>query len=634
MPPPQLPPPPVVRKDSQVSEPPQRPVEPAGRRHERAETARPATVFIDDFIDDAIDVSPASAAIPPGRDVDAAPEVDEPDVEAAPPSRSFSQNTLIMATGTLLSRLTGFGKVLALAWVFGVNRLADSYNLANNLPNQVYDLVLGGVLSATLIPVFVEQMARRNQREGWRAISAVVSMAFAGLVLLSIIFWFVAPAIIDLLLIRDHGAAIGPERNLAIHLLRLFVPQLLFLGGIALTTALLNARRHFAAPAFSPILCNVVTVAAVIASGAVARSLALDRFTRDETAVVILGLGTTAGYLVQLGAQLPALWKAKVHVRWVWQPGHPVVRTVLRLSAWTFGAVVANQVAFYIVQLLASAKSGDVTAFNYAYMFFQLPYAIFAVSIAVVLAPDLARQWTSGQVGAFRAQVASGLRLTLAILVPAAVGYAIVAQPLLRLALRHGQVTVGEAHLTATLVAIFGLGLPGFSVFLFLMRAYQAMKDTRSMFVAYVAENAMTLIVGISLYPTFGVRGLVVGWVGAYSLAAIGVFAHLGRRTGGLQGSTVAKTLYRVALATIAMAIVLEILSAVLPSGGSIVVLVVRVALLSLVGVGVYTVSALWLGVGEVRQVVTFRGTRRSNRYRRSADLTPEGGHADYPSGH
>ncbi len=516
-----------------------------------------------------------------------------------------------MAAGTLLSRLTGFGKVLALAWVLGVDRLADAYNLANNIPNSIYDLVLGGVLSATLIPVFVEELAKRDTREGARSISAVVTTAVVVLAALSVVFWFVAPAIIDLLLVRDHGADIAVEREVATRLLRLFVPQLFLLGGIAVTTAVLNARRRFTAPAFSPILCNIVTIAAVVATGVMARSLTLSSFGRDEAAIVVLGLGTTAGYLVQLGAQLPALVRTGVRLRPVWDPGHPAVRTVLRLSLWTLGSVLANQISFYVIQLLASARSGDVTAFNYAYQFFQLPYAIFAVSIASVIAPDLAERWSTGQLRAFRARMGSGIRLTVAIMVPAGVGYAIIAQPLLRLALRHGRVSLGEAHLTGVLVAIFAVGLPGFSIYLLLMRAYQSMQDTRSMFWRYCAENALTLAVGIGLYPLLGVEGLAIGWIGAYSVVAVIAFAHLRQKAGGLQGHAVFVTAFRVVLATGAMAAVLWGLSAALPDSGSIVVLIVRVGLLGIVGVAVYVLCALWLGITEIRQILSLGRGRR-----------------------
>ena len=97
------------------------------------------------------------------------------------PPASFGHNTTVVAGGTLLSRLTGFGRVLALVWAFHVTRLGDIYNIANTVPNILYDLVLGGVLSATLIPVFVDYLGRDDEDEGWRAISAVCTVIFATL---------------------------------------------------------------------------------------------------------------------------------------------------------------------------------------------------------------------------------------------------------------------------------------------------------------------------------------------------------------------------------------------------------------------------------------------------------------------
>jgi putative peptidoglycan lipid II flippase len=509
-----------------------------------------------------------------------------------------------MAAGTLIARITGFGKVLALAWVLGSGRLADAFNLANNLPNSVYDLLLGGVLSATLIPVFVDELRRENRHESTRAISAVVTTIVALLAVMTVIFWFITPAIIDLLVVNAQGSGVGQERHTAIQLLHLFVPQLPLLGAIAVTTALLNARRRFAAPAFSPILANVVTIAAVIATKYVAHRVSLNDFQTDTTAVVVLGLGTTAGYLAQFLAQVPSVFRAGIRLRPVWNPGHPAVRTVLRLSVWTFGAVVTNQISFYVIQLLADTRKGSVTSFNYAYQFFQLPYAIFAVSIASVIAPDLAQKWSNGMRRAFRARMGSGIRLTLAILFPAGVGYAIVAQPLLRLALRHGSFTVAQTQLTGDLVAIFAIGLPGFSVYLLLMRAYQSMKDTRSMFWCYCVENGLTVAVGAGLYPVWGVRGLVVGWIGSYSVVAVIAFAHLRARVGGLQGPAVLVTGVPVVIATAAMAGVLEGLDHVLPTSDQLGLLAARVAVLLVAGTVVYITVALWLGVAEVRQVL------------------------------
>ncbi len=544
---------------------------------------------------------PATAlASPPSS----TPPPDRPGMGGAALPASFSRNSFIMASGTLLSRLSGFARVLALVYAFHLTRLADIYNLANTAPNILYDLVLGGVLSATLVPVFVDWFGRAEE-EAWRAVSAVVTAITVTLAVLTAIFWLLAPAIIRLYLVLDHSPGGADQRALGTSLLRLFAPQLFLLGGIALTTALLNARRQFFVTAYSPVINNLVTVAAIVAARMVAASLELSAFRRDALAVLILGLGTTSGYLVQLLAQVPSVIRGGLRLRPVWDLHHPAVRTVLRLSLWTFGSVLTNQIAFNLVLILAARKSGDVTAFQTAFQFFQLPYAIFAVSIASVLTPDLADRWARADVGGFRRQLASGVRLTLAVVVPAAVGYVLLARPAIALFVRHGGVGSSAAHLIGTVVALFAVGLPGFSVYLLLMRAYQAMQDTRSMFWLYALENGLTIVLAMALYPVMGVGGLALGWVGAYSIGAVAAFAHLRGRTAGLEGRATAASLIRIAVASAMMAAAVAAIMKV--AGGPSKWLGPRVGIAVVAGAFLYFFVGRALDLAELRSLGDLR---------------------------
>jgi putative peptidoglycan lipid II flippase len=520
---------------------------------------------------------------------------------------SFPRNAAVMASGTVLSRITGLARVLALIYAFGALRLSDIYSLANTAPNILYDLVLGGVLSATLIPVFVDWFGRDDE-DGWRAVSAVVTAIAVALAVLTALFWLVAPAIIRLYLVLDHSPGGAGQRALGTTLLRLFAPQLFLLGGIAVTTALLSARRQFFAVAYSPVVMNLVTVAAIVGARVVAGTLDIDAFRRNTLAVLILGLGTTAGYLCQLLAQLPALLRSGWRLRPVWDLRHPAVRTVLRLSLWTFGAVVANQVAFNLVLIMAARRAGDVVAFQTAFQFFQLPHAIFAVSIATVMTPDLSDRWARGDIAGFRRQLADGLRFTLAIIVPAAVGYVLLARPAMALFVRHGGVGGSTSHLIGTIVVLFAVGLPGFSVYLLFMRAYQAMQDTRSMFWLYVLENGLTVVLAIALYPSLGVGGLALGWVGAYSVVAVAAYVHLGRRTGGLQGRDTAKSCVLIAVASAVMAGAVAAILRVGPPSTSF--RGPRVAMAVGAGAAVYVTVGRLLGMAELRSVLALR--RRS----------------------
>ena len=163
--------------------------------------------------------------------------------------------------------------------------------------------------------------------------------------------------------------------------------------------------------------------------------------------------------------------------------------------------VVANQIALALVMILAGKVQGGVTAYQFSYQFFQLPYALIVVSIATALMPDLAERWTSGDRRGFERQFVAGLRVALAVIIPVGFVYVAIAQPFIQVAVDHGRVTESGAHLVGSCLAIFAAGLPGFSAFFLLMRLYQAMQNTRTMFWIYLFENGLTVVAALVLDP-------------------------------------------------------------------------------------------------------------------------------------
>lgn len=517
-----------------------------------------------------------------------------------------------MAGGTLLSRLTGFARVVLVATILGASGLGDAYNLANSVPNIVYDLLLGGILSATLVPVFVAELGREDPEEGARAISAVVTAITAGLVAVSALLAVAAPLVLRFYLLLDHQTSKAAEQAVGTSLLRLFAPQVLLLGAIVVSTALLNARRRFAAAAFSPVLNNLIAIATLLATRVVASDLRVGPFRHEHGALLVLGVGTTLGYLVQLLVQAPAMARAGIRLRPTWDPRHPAVRRVAGLSAWLVGTVLANQVAYNVILLYAARRPGDVTVYSTAYQFFQLPYALFTVSVASTLTPDLSQRWVAGDRLGFQRRIIRGLRVTLGILVPAAAGYVVIASPLIDLGVLYGHVTPAGAAEIGRSLAWFAVGLPGFSAFALLMRAFQSMQDARSMFAMYVVENALTLVAVAALYPAMGVHGLALAFVAPYSVVAVVAAVRLGRRAGTLGGSLTVRALARIALATAAMVVVLVLLGRVLPHGRGHAALVLRLVVEVAAGAGTYVAAARALGIGELEPVLGL--LRRSRR--------------------
>lgn len=525
------------------------------------------------------------------------------------PQSALSGRAAVMGLGTILSRATGFGRVFALAYALGFDRLADSYNLANTTPNIVYELVLGGILSATMVPVFVDQLAQADrrgdgERARWHGISAVVTLASAALVVLSALAFLAAPLIVRLYTLGAEGAAAADQRAVATALLRLFAPQVGLLGAITITAALLNAAGRFAAPMFSPVLANLVTIGVLLAFPHVASSLEVGDVRRDTGALLLLGLGTTAGYGLQALAQLPSLRRAGVFLRPVWDVRHEAVRALAGLAGWTLGVVVTNQLAYWVVLVLANRQAGDLSAYQAAYLFFQLPHAVVAVSIITALLPDLSRRWSTGDLDGFRQHVNAGLRTVAAILVPAAAGYALLGTAVVRLVLQHGRLAADSAETTGTLLTLFALGLPGFSCYLLLTRAFQAMRDTRTVFVLYAFENAVNVGLALLLHPILGVEGLAIAYAVAYGSAALLGGHRLRARLEGLDGAVLARSLLRTGVASTAMAFAVGLVvagagPAWLEAGAGLVA-----------GVTVYLLVARLVGVRELTTVFQLR--RRS----------------------
>ena len=520
-----------------------------------------------------------------------------------------------MAIGTTLSRLTGLIRVVAMAAALGGGGFGDAYNLANTTPNIIIDIVIGGVLAATFVPVFVAELTTKSAKDAWEAISAVVTITVSVLVIATVAFFFFTPSIVDLYTATNHRSDVHQQQQVAVFLLRWFVPQLACYGLIAMFTALLNTQGKFAAPMFVPIANNLVVIAMLVWFRSLVPNTDLATIQHHHTALVLLGIGTTLGVMVQAALLVPSLLRSDLHLRFRWQPGHEAVRRITRLAGWTFGIVLSNQVALVVVLALADGArvSGAVSAYTYAYTFFQLPYGIIAVSVMSAVTPSLSARWAEGDLIAFRRRMTFGLRSILVIIIPSAVGMIILAHPLINLVLARGHETPAQASATATALAMFALGLPGFCTFLYMVRVLQAMQDTRTAFRIYLIENAINIVLGIALVGPLGVRGLALSVSIAYTVAAVIALSVVAGKDGGLGGSELTTPVTRVLIATgvMALATVLAVNVSAADSGFA---LFGRVALAVVVGALAFVAATVALVAFDERNSGAERTARSAER--------------------
>ena len=441
------------------------------------------------------------------------------------------RSNLVVASGTLMSRVTGLARVMVFAYVIGQTALADAYKLGNETPNIVYDLIIGGVLSATLVPV-ITSLGTTDDPETRRRIDAVVTMSMLSIVALTILAVIAAPAIFGLYSI-SLSPSVDPSvfRAAGTTLTRIFLVQILFYGATGVMNAILHSRDRFLAAAWSPVLANLVVIATLMSlPRAGTAEWTIDQIGIDRRLTWTLGAGATAGIAVMAVVVSVAVARSGPFWRPVWNPRDPAVRKVMSMGGWTLGFVVANQVALVVVRNLAEPGSALASAYFDAFTFFVLPHGLLAVSIATTLQPRLARAVAAGDTTAVVGQLSGGIRAIVAVTAPASMMLVVLAEPLVRVLMERGQFDAESTMNTAAALRGLGVGLVGFSVFLFSLRGFYAHHDTRTPFLLNVGENGLNIALAVVLIGPFGVAGLGLALGIAYLVAALVAVVVLQRR--------------------------------------------------------------------------------------------------------
>jgi putative peptidoglycan lipid II flippase len=481
---------------------------------------------------------------------------------------SLTRATAVMSAGTALSRLTGFVRIAVMAWAIGgaESKLPDTYNLANSLPNIVYQLVLGEVLATVFVPVFVEHIKTRPKEEASRLASSILSLAFVVSAAFAAATVIAAPWLIRIYTFRIADPLTRhAQEQVGAFWLRLFMPQMIFYATGAVLTGLLNAHRKFAAPMFAPVLNNLIVMATFVIFRFEHRAGTPQLTGLSLGDKVLLGGGTTLGVI----AMTMVLWPYVMKLRGGYRLGsmdwrNPAIRHVGTLAKFSFGYVIVNQIALWVVNALANRTNGGVTAYQYAWTFYQLPYGIFAVSVMTFLVTKLAEHNVAKDHAAMRADISLGLRSTAFIVLPASAGFVALSVPLYRLLFQHGTFSSASTTLFAQTFAWMSVGLGAFAAFQQIMRAFYAMQDTRTPFVINNWAMVAQIAAGLALYRAMGVPGLALAHALSYGVGAVVGGAVLRSRLGGLDGRRVAIAHARIAVASAVTGVVAWLVARVL----------------------------------------------------------------------
>ena len=481
-------------------------------------------------------------------------------------TRALLGPSTVMATGTVVSRITGIARDIALAAALGFYLVSDAYSLGNSLPTLIYILVVGGALNAVFIPQLVRRMEKDD--DGGNAYTdRLITLTGSVLLALSILAVVAAPWIVDLYTPEDYPQS---QYDLAVAFARLCLPQIFFYGAYTMLSQVLNTRGTFGAPMFAPIANNIVAITTFVLFIIVAGTSAAADGALTTGQVLLLGIGTTAGVVVQATILLPVLGRAgyRWRPRFDWK-GQGLGKAA-KLAGWTVGLVLANQITYVVITRLAAqanvdaaasgATAAGITTYQKAHLVFMLPHSVITISIVTALLPALSRLAHEGKLKEVGEDVAGAMRLVAALVVPIAAMLFVLGSDVSVLLFGYGAATTDQAAVMGDVVSIFMIGLLPFTLFYVLLRGFYAMEDTRTPFVVTVIFSVIMLVLVLWLFAFLTdlgvtsaggpqIAGIALGYVLAYWCGFVVLWWWLAHRLGSLQSGATAWVLLRLLIA-------------------------------------------------------------------------------------
>lgn len=434
-----------------------------------------------------------------------------------------------MAIGTLTSRITGIFRDIALVAAIGTAIFADTYSVANSLPNIIYILIAGGAINAVFIPALVRHM--KDDADGGQQFTDQL-LSFIGLVLLVIVTLGVifAGSLVGLYATDSWSAQ---DFKIATLFAMWFIPQVFFYGVYTIASQVLNARDVFVLPMFAPIINNVIVIITALAFLVISDQVPTTE-TVSTSQIYLLGAGTTLGVIVQALILLPALSKAGYRFNPTLNFRGSGLGKIADLAIWTIGFVIVNQVSFLILSNLTTyanvlARNENLvangfTSYQKAQLMMMLPHSIITVSIVTALLPRLSKYAHDLDRESFNSELASAMRTVVAFIVPLAAILFLAGNRIGQFLYGYGASTAEQGQAVGKVAAMFAIGLPAFSMFYVLLRSFYAREDTKTPFLINVGFNLLHLTLGTFLFIRVDTENKVAALAFAYSISYIAVW--------------------------------------------------------------------------------------------------------------
>ena len=435
----------------------------------------------------------------------------------------------LMTVLTIVSRVTGFIRTWAMAAAIGMSLLSSSYQVANNLPNMLYELVMGGMLVTAFLPVYMgvrREQGREASNEYVGNLLGILLLLLGGISVLGTVF---APGFIWT---QSFLSGDGGSMDTAAFMFRFFAIQILFYGLGSVFSGVLNAHRDYFWSTFAPVLNNVIVIASFMGFDPVSAQFG------EHAGIILISLGTTLGVFVQMACQIPALGKHGVHPHIHIDFKDPALRQTIMLGIPTLLATVCMFVSTSITNaaaLVVQPETGP-SVIAYARLWYTLPYALIAASLSTALYTELSHDAQEQDYDSVRTGISSGVAQMLFFLIPFALYLIVFARPL-NMIYCAGKFDESGVALVSEFLIYLALSLPLYGVVVLMQKSFSALLDMkpygRYCLYSAIGQAGSVLLFGVVL--GYGMPAIALSYVVDYVILVGCSLWWLRRRLQGLQ---------------------------------------------------------------------------------------------------
>ncbi|MDO4290148.1 MAG: murein biosynthesis integral membrane protein MurJ [Eggerthellaceae bacterium] len=475
----------------------------------------------------------------------------KPAADASAPSSTPAERTpevgasaALISICTIISRITGFARTWAMAFALGATFVSSSYQVANNLPNMLYELVMGGMLTTAFLPVYLSVKKKLGKQMSEEYASNLLTIVVAGLGVVSVLCMiFPAQVIYTQTFYSDQQ-----EMDLAVFLFRFFAIQVVFYGASSIISGLLNANRDYLWGAIAPVLNNVIVIATFLAYAFVAP-------TNQELAFYIIAIGNPLGVFVQMAIQLPGLARNGIRLRPHINLHDPALRETLSLGLPALFVTICSFVTVSVTNAASYcfADNGP-SVIAYSRLWFTFPYSFLAVPVATAMFTELSDMQADGNRPGVVRGIVNGSNQIFFLMIPFALYLVVFSVPLVTL-YHMGAFTADSIGQIASYLAVLAVALPFYGVNSYLQMVFSSIRKMKACSVVmFVASAAQVGIIGAAAWGVqngipVSIESIACGTIASYLISDVLMFLYLRRVYGRMGlGSTVLACLRGLAL--------------------------------------------------------------------------------------